>query len=44
MVKSVKIILAGEIDRAVNVSGLLATKGALEAIVKAGGTVQSVEV
>lgn len=39
LVKSVKIILAGEIDRAVHVSGLLVTKGAKIAIEKAGGTV-----
>lgn len=42
-VRSVKIILSGEIDRPVNISGLLVTKGAYDLIVKAGGSVQAVE-
>lgn len=41
--RSVKVILAGEISRAINVSGLLVTKGAKQAIESAGGTVKSFE-
>jgi large subunit ribosomal protein L15 len=40
MTKSVKVILSGQITRAVNTSGLLATKGAKAAIEAAGGSVQ----
>jgi large subunit ribosomal protein L15 len=36
---SVKVILAGELTRAVTLSGIKATKGALAAIVAAGGIV-----
>lgn len=36
-----KVILSGEIDRAVTVRGLTATKGALAAIEQAGGRVES---
>jgi large subunit ribosomal protein L15 len=43
MIRTVKVILAGEIDRAVNISGLLVTKGAQAAIEKAGGSVQVVQ-
>jgi large subunit ribosomal protein L15 len=39
-VQRVKIILRGEITRAVNVQGLGVTKGAKAAIEKAGGTVE----
>jgi large subunit ribosomal protein L15 len=37
---SVKVIKSGEINRAVNISGLRVTKGALEAINAAGGKVE----
>ena len=40
MTKSVKVILSGQITRAVNTSGLLATKGAKAATEAAGGSVQ----
>jgi len=43
MVKSVKIILAGDITRAIQVSGLLVTKGAMQAIEAAGGSVTLIE-
>lgn len=43
MVKSVKIILAGDITRAIQVSGLLVTKGAKQAIEAAGGSVTLIE-
>ncbi|MDP2786857.1 MAG: 50S ribosomal protein L15 [Pseudomonadota bacterium] len=43
MTKSVKVILAGEISRAVNISGLLVTKGAKQAIEAAGGSVAPIE-
>jgi len=43
MTKSVKIILSGEITRAIRVSGLLVTKGAKQAIEAAGGNVIDVE-
>lgn len=43
MAKSVKIILAGEITRAIHVSGLLVTKGAKQAIEVAGGSVSLIE-
>ena len=36
-----KVILSGEIDRAVNLKGIGATKGAREAIEKAGGSVEA---
>ncbi len=36
---SVKVILCGEINRAVNLQGLLATKGARTAIEAAGGSI-----
>jgi len=39
-VKRAKIVLSGGIDRAVTVRGLRATKGAREAIEKAGGKVE----
>ncbi|MCQ8895337.1 50S ribosomal protein L15 [Limnobacter humi] len=39
--QSVKVILAGEIKRAVTLSGIKATKGALAAIQAAGGTVNA---
>jgi len=42
--RSVKVILAGEISRAIKVSGLLVTKGARSAIEAAGGNIASVEV
>ncbi len=38
-IKTVKIILSGEINRSVNVTGLLVTKGAKEAIESKGGKV-----
>lgn len=41
--RSAKVILAGEINRAINVSGVLVTKGAKQAIESAGGTVKSFE-
>ena len=40
--KKAKIILSGEISRAVSVSGVSVTKGAKAAIEKAGGKVESV--
>jgi large subunit ribosomal protein L15 len=39
-IKRAKIVLSGGIDRAVTVRGLRATKGAREAIEKAGGKVE----
>lgn len=42
--RSVKVILAGEITRAIQLSGLLVTKGARTAIEAAGGNIASVEV
>ncbi|HEY1059174.1 MAG TPA: 50S ribosomal protein L15 [Limnobacter sp.] len=39
--QSVKVILAGEIKRAVTLSGIKATKGALAAIQAAGGSVNA---
>ncbi|HSM98727.1 MAG TPA: uL15m family ribosomal protein, partial [Gallionella sp.] len=36
---TVKVILCGEITRAVNLQGLLATKGARAAIEAAGGSI-----
>ncbi len=42
--KSVKVILAGSISRAMTVSGLLVTKGAKLAIEAAGGNVVVAEV
>jgi large subunit ribosomal protein L15 len=44
LTRSVKVILAGEINRAVKLSGLLVTKGAQAAIEKAGGTVHATTV
>ncbi len=41
--RSAKVILAGEINRAISVSGVLVTKGAKQAIESAGGTVKSFE-
>lgn len=38
--QNVKVILSGSIDRAVTISGLGVTKGALEAISAAGGKVE----
>jgi large subunit ribosomal protein L15 len=38
-----KVVLSGEIKRAVTLRGVGATKGAAEAIAKAGGTIESVE-
>lgn len=40
-IKSAKIILSGEIKKAVNVKGLRVTKGALAAIEAAGGKVEA---
>jgi large subunit ribosomal protein L15 len=40
LVQSVKIIASGEIKRAVTVRGLGVTRGAREAIEKAGGTIE----
>ena len=40
-VEKVKAILSGEIDRAVTLKGIAATRGAREAIEKAGGSVES---
>lgn len=42
--RSVKVILAGDITRAIQVSGLLVTKGARSAIEAAGGGIAAVEV
>lgn len=39
-IREAKVILSGEIDRAVTVKGLRATKGAREAIIAAGGKVE----
>lgn len=39
LTKSAKVILAGEISRPINTSGLLVTKGARQAIEAAGGSV-----
>jgi len=38
---SAKIVLSGSIERAVNVSGVHVTKGAMDAIVAAGGKVEA---
>jgi large subunit ribosomal protein L15 len=38
--QNVKVFLSGSIDRAVTISGLRVSKGALEAIVAAGGKVE----
>ncbi|MFW8591535.1 50S ribosomal protein L15 [Glaciecola sp. 2405UD65-10] len=38
--QNVKVILSGSIDRAVTISGLRVTKGALEAINAAGGKIE----
>ena len=35
-----KVFLSGEVTRAINIKGLAVTKGAREAIEKAGGTVE----
>jgi len=40
--QTVKIIASGEIDKAVKVSGCRVTKGAREAIEKAGGTIEAI--
>ena len=39
-VKSVKVMLSGEVTRAVTLQGVAATKGAREAIIAAGGKVE----
>ena len=39
-VKSVKVVLSGEVSRAVTLQGVAATKGAREAIIAAGGKVE----
>lgn len=39
-VKSVKVMLSGEVTRAVTLQGVAATKGACEAIIAAGGKVE----
>lgn len=39
-VRFVKVILSGEVDKAVTLSGIKATKGAVAAIEKAGGKVE----
>jgi len=39
-IKSVKVVLSGELDRAITVKGLLITKGARDAIITAGGKVE----
>jgi large subunit ribosomal protein L15 len=38
-----KVVLSGELKRAVTLRGVLATKGAAEAIAKAGGKIEAVE-
>ena len=38
--KRAKIVLRGKIDRAVTIRGLAITKGAREAVEKAGGTIE----
>ena len=40
-VKTVKVMLSGEINRAVTLKGIPASKGASEAIAKAGGKVEA---
>lgn len=40
-IEKAKLILSGEINRAVTVQGLTATKGAREAIEKAGGKIEA---
>jgi large subunit ribosomal protein L15 len=40
-IKSVKVILSGELKKAVNTKGLRVTKGALAAIETAGGKVEA---
>jgi large subunit ribosomal protein L15 len=42
--KRAKIILAGKVEKAFTISGLGATKGAKQAIEKAGGTIAALEV
>ncbi len=42
-IKQIKIILSGEITKAVHVSGIKATPGAIKAIEAAGGKVEQVE-
>ena len=42
--KRAKIILAGKVEKAFKISGLMASKGAKEAIEKAGGSVAALEV
>ena len=39
-IREAKVILSGELDRAVTVKGLRVTKGAREAITAAGGKVE----
>ncbi len=39
-IKTAKVIFSGSIDRAITLRGLLVTKGAKEAIEKAGGSVE----
>ncbi len=39
-VKKVKVILSGELDKAVKIKGLAVTKGARAAIEKAGGSIE----
>ena len=39
--KKAKIFLSGSLDKAVNLKGIAVTKGALEAITKAGGKVEA---
>jgi large subunit ribosomal protein L15 len=39
--EAAKVILSGEVTRAVQLKGIKATKGALDAIVKAGGSVEA---
>lgn len=40
-IKSVKVILSGELDKKVTLKGIRATKGAVEAIQSKGGTVEA---
>ncbi len=40
LVKKAKVVLRGELDKAVTLKGLAVTKGAAEAIAKAGGKVE----
>jgi large subunit ribosomal protein L15 len=39
--KKAKVFLSGSLDKAVNLKGIAVTKGALEAITKAGGKVEA---